>query len=126
MLYSSAITGRPKGVLPVVESQAIDADNPLFQITRTLLQSLWFGGMPEDPDADKARGIAYVLPSWLQHGQFFLAIIFEPLVHCVGEDLGSILIFLPKIIDSRSARRVALIVGAPHDIAIFLEPFDER
>ena len=36
MLYSSGTTGRPKGVLPVVEPQPIDADNPLFQITRKL------------------------------------------------------------------------------------------
>ncbi len=34
MLYSSGTTGRPKGVLPVVEPQPIDADNPLLQITR--------------------------------------------------------------------------------------------
>jgi long-chain acyl-CoA synthetase len=36
MLYSSGTTGRPKGVLPVVPAQAIDADNPLNQITRAL------------------------------------------------------------------------------------------
>jgi long-chain acyl-CoA synthetase len=36
MLYSSGTTGRPKGVLPVVPAQAIDADNPLQQITRGL------------------------------------------------------------------------------------------
>ena len=36
MLYSSGTTGRPKGVLPVVEPQPIDADNPLLPITRTL------------------------------------------------------------------------------------------
>lgn len=38
MLYSSGTTGRPKGVLPVVEPQPIDADNPLLQITRKLYQ----------------------------------------------------------------------------------------
>jgi long-chain acyl-CoA synthetase len=42
MLYSSGTTGRPKGVLPVVEPQPIDADNPLQQITRRLY------GMGED------------------------------------------------------------------------------
>jgi long-chain acyl-CoA synthetase len=42
MLYSSGTTGRPKGVLPVVEPQPINADNPLFQITRKLY------GMGED------------------------------------------------------------------------------
>ncbi len=36
MLYSSGTTGRPKGVLPVVEPQAIDADNPLLAISRKL------------------------------------------------------------------------------------------
>ncbi|HSI00108.1 MAG TPA: AMP-binding protein [Reyranella sp.] len=36
MLYSSGTTGRPKGVLPVIEPQPIDADNPLLQITRGL------------------------------------------------------------------------------------------
>jgi long-chain acyl-CoA synthetase len=36
MLYSSGTTGRPKGVLPLVEPQPIDADNPLLQITRRL------------------------------------------------------------------------------------------
>ncbi|SKA24527.1 AMP-binding enzyme C-terminal domain-containing protein [Enhydrobacter aerosaccus] len=36
MLYSSGTTGRPKGVLPVVEPQPIDADNPLLQITSKL------------------------------------------------------------------------------------------
>ena len=36
MLYSSGTTGRPKGVLPVVEPQAIDFDNPLLAITRKL------------------------------------------------------------------------------------------
>ncbi len=36
MLYSSGTTGRPKGVLPVVEPQPIDADNPLLQITAKL------------------------------------------------------------------------------------------
>ena len=36
MLYSSGTTGRPKGVLPVVEPQPIDADNPLLAITRKL------------------------------------------------------------------------------------------
>jgi long-chain acyl-CoA synthetase len=38
MLYSSGTTGRPKGVLPVVPMQAIDADNPLNQITRALYE----------------------------------------------------------------------------------------
>lgn len=36
MLYSSGTTGRPKGVLPVVERQPIDADNPLLAITSKL------------------------------------------------------------------------------------------
>src|SRR5258708_2701289 len=36
MLYSSGTTGRPKGVLPVVEPQPIDFDNPLNTITRKL------------------------------------------------------------------------------------------
>jgi len=36
MLYSSGTTGRPKGVLPVVEPQPIDFDNPLLQITAKL------------------------------------------------------------------------------------------
>jgi long-chain acyl-CoA synthetase len=36
MLYSSGTTGRPKGVLPVQEPQAIDYDNPLLAITRKL------------------------------------------------------------------------------------------
>ncbi len=36
MLYSSGTTGRPKGVLPVVEPQPIDFDNPLSRITRQL------------------------------------------------------------------------------------------
>jgi acyl-CoA synthetase (AMP-forming)/AMP-acid ligase II len=36
MLYSSGTTGRPKGVLPVVEPQPIDFDNPLLAITRRL------------------------------------------------------------------------------------------
>ena len=36
MLYSSGTTGRPKGVLPVVEPQAIDFDSPLSAITRQL------------------------------------------------------------------------------------------
>ena len=36
MLYSSGTTGRPKGVLPVVEPQPIDFDNPLLQITSKL------------------------------------------------------------------------------------------
>ena len=36
MLYSSGTTGRPKGVLPVVEPQPIDVDNPLLAITRKL------------------------------------------------------------------------------------------
>jgi len=34
MLYSSGTTGRPKGVLPVVEPQPIEADSALFAITR--------------------------------------------------------------------------------------------
>jgi len=42
MLYSSGTTGRPKGVLPIVDPQPIDADNPLQQITRKLY------GMGED------------------------------------------------------------------------------
>lgn len=42
MLYSSGTTGRPKGVLPVVEPQPIDAENPLLQVTRRLY------GMGED------------------------------------------------------------------------------
>ncbi|UYN95842.1 MAG: AMP-binding protein [Enhydrobacter sp.] len=36
MLYSSGTTGRPKGVLPVVEPQPIDAMNPLLAITSKL------------------------------------------------------------------------------------------
>ena len=36
MLYSSGTTGRPKGVLPVVERQPIDYDNPLLAISRKL------------------------------------------------------------------------------------------
>ena len=36
MLYSSGTTGRPKGVLPVVEPQPIDAESPLLTITRKL------------------------------------------------------------------------------------------
>ncbi|MBS0220285.1 MAG: AMP-binding protein [Proteobacteria bacterium] len=36
MLYSSGTTGRPKGVLPVIEPQPIDFDNPLLQITSKL------------------------------------------------------------------------------------------
>jgi long-chain acyl-CoA synthetase len=36
MLYSSGTTGQPKGVLPVVEPQVIDFDNPLLAITRRL------------------------------------------------------------------------------------------
>ena len=36
MLYSSGTTGRPKGVLPVVEPQPIDTPNPLLAITRKL------------------------------------------------------------------------------------------
>ena len=36
MLYSSGTTGRPKGVMPVVEPQAIDFDNPLLAVTRKL------------------------------------------------------------------------------------------
>src|SRR5262245_55902462 len=36
MLYSSGTTGQPKGVLPVVEPQAIDFDNPLLALTRKL------------------------------------------------------------------------------------------
>jgi long-chain acyl-CoA synthetase len=36
MLYSSGTTGRPKGVLPVVERQPIDAQNPLLAITAQL------------------------------------------------------------------------------------------
>ncbi len=34
MLYSSGTTGQPKGVLPVVEPQPIDYDNPLLAVTR--------------------------------------------------------------------------------------------
>src|SRR4029079_5012946 len=36
MLYSSGTTGRPKGVLPVVEPQPIAFDNPLLKITPKL------------------------------------------------------------------------------------------
>ncbi len=36
MLYSSGTTGQPKGVLPVVEPQPIDAINPLLTITSKL------------------------------------------------------------------------------------------
>ncbi len=38
MLYSSGTTGRPKGVLPVVEPQPIDADGPLLAISRKLYE----------------------------------------------------------------------------------------
>src|SRR4029078_3002291 len=53
MLYSSGTTGRPQGVLPVVEPQPIDTDNPLFQITRKLY------GMGEDT--------VYLSPAPLYH-----------------------------------------------------------
>ena len=36
MLYSSGTTGRPKGVLPIVEPAAIDAPNPLLDVTRKI------------------------------------------------------------------------------------------
>lgn len=36
MLYSSGTTGRPKGVMPALEPQAIDAVNPLLDISRKL------------------------------------------------------------------------------------------
>ncbi len=36
MLYSSGTTGRPKGVMPVLDPQPIDYDNPLLAITRKL------------------------------------------------------------------------------------------
>ena len=36
MLYSSGTTGRPKGVMPVVEKQPIDFDNPLLAVSRKL------------------------------------------------------------------------------------------
>jgi len=36
MLYSSGTTGRPKGVMPIVEPQPIDADTPLLALTRRL------------------------------------------------------------------------------------------
>ena len=36
MLYSSGTTGRPKGVMPVVEKQPIDFDNPLLAVSRRL------------------------------------------------------------------------------------------
>lgn len=39
MLYSSGTTGRPKGVMPVVEPQAIDFDNPLLAISRSFTAS---------------------------------------------------------------------------------------
>ena len=42
MLYSSGTTGRPKGVLPVVEPQPIDAESPLLTLTRKVY------GMSED------------------------------------------------------------------------------
>ncbi len=53
MLYSSGTTGRPKGVLPIVEPTPIDADNPLQQITRALY------GMGEDT--------VYLSPAPLYH-----------------------------------------------------------
>jgi long-chain acyl-CoA synthetase len=36
MLYSSGTTGRPKGVMPIVEPTPIDADTPLLALTRRL------------------------------------------------------------------------------------------
>ena len=36
MLYSSGTTGRPKGVMPIVEPTPIDADSPLLALTRKL------------------------------------------------------------------------------------------
>ncbi|CAN5842743.1 acyl-CoA synthetase [soil metagenome] len=36
MLYSSGTTGRPKGVLPLLDPQPIDFDNPLLMLTRKL------------------------------------------------------------------------------------------
>ncbi len=53
MLYSSGTTGRPKGVMPVLDPQPIDADNPLLQITRKAY------GMDEDT--------VYLSPAPLYH-----------------------------------------------------------
>jgi long-chain acyl-CoA synthetase len=53
MLYSSGTTGRPKGVLPVLEPQPIDFDGPLLAITRRLY------GMDE--------GTVYLSPAPLYH-----------------------------------------------------------
>jgi long-chain acyl-CoA synthetase len=53
MLYSSGTTGRPKGVMPMLEPQAIDAENPLLNITRKAY------GMGEDT--------VYLSPAPLYH-----------------------------------------------------------
>ena len=61
MLYSSGTTGRPKGVLPVVEPQPIDCDNPLLPITRKLY------GMDEQHDLSLAGAALSRGSAALQH-----------------------------------------------------------
>ncbi len=71
MLYSSGTTGRPKGVMPVVEKQPIDFDNPLLAISRKLY------GIDSNTDLSVAGAALSCGSAALQHER-----------HAAGRHLG--------------------------------------